>query len=125
MISPVRFDLSTINLGSLGSWLAPFPPGLLLVIGMAILRPELVSRYFSISYLGYSTKVALIVVTSYLVGLIVQFAWGFVALGIATALAIVVRLRSSPWRNSLWRKVTKLYLDTGLAPESHEPPCEQ
>ncbi len=146
MFPEFRVDLSNFSSTKAMLLATPIAPGLAVVFGVAVIKPDLMKAYFTLGYLGYFAKVSVLALLGYMVGACLLMTIGalvFLALVLPPALyARVVRWRiwklfrgkdspglvqnhsaSSDSPDLVRQKITRAYLEKAhiLAPVAGSP----
>jgi hypothetical protein len=124
---PFKFDLSNISGTAVAQILFPLVPGTVLVLGGAAIRPEIASAWFALPYIGYYTKLAVIVFSAYAVGLflamtvigVIGGAAGFIASLLGNYLR--QKWHGDPWNHKLWREVARQFIGEEFTPILDRP----
>ena len=97
--------------------LTPFIPGFVLVVGWLLIRPHSASKLFSIQVIGYYTKLAVVVLSTYIAGWVLIFIvaslMNFIWLKLWQRLQSPVNKFSE---DSEWRKAAAQFIGANLGP---------
>lgn len=117
-------DLSKYPLDKLASFIGAIIPGFVALLVFHLAKPWAFEWFFRLGFLGYNTKLALIIVTAFVIGIsLTTFLNSFFG-AIGGAIGGFTYKYSSqydiaPWRNPRWRKLVREHLGAKAPNDSH------
>ena len=126
----IKFDFSQVSYSGVLEVFAPITTGTVLAFGTLTLNPPLAASFLSNPFFGYKTRIVMGVLFFYLAGLLLNLMVSYVGYSIGYVFGYVfgqklLPTRTTPWRNTHWRKTANTFLGEGLAPSTMEPYIEE
>jgi hypothetical protein len=105
--------------------LAPFLPGVLLLASVVTANLPLFIAFFQTTFIGYYSKLACVVLLTYVLGQMLMTLANIISFALAATLLPYVPNRSStenkPWHHPEWRKLTRRFVGAELTPATDFP----
>lgn len=113
---PIRIDARRWSFSSMVELLSPLLPGITLIGGLFLVRPELTAHAFAPNGVGYHTRVVTLVFIAYGLGLLVTYTVTAMVLGACGAIAGLIDSHAfEPWRKPEWQRLAGKFLGAELS----------
>lgn len=123
---PLKVDLNRLEIPSVAQMISPMVPGVVLSSLVWYFRPQVVEQFFSVTYVGYGTKLLVSFLASYVAGLLVAVfsevcVGTFAAIFVSTFVRFAAnRMETNSWQLPLFRKLGTQILGQ-FAPPDEQP----